>query len=458
MKITIGKKLGLSVFVIIVLLTLLGTATFTIINNNKEHLDFIGNNLENYIQENRVAEIIEISTLINDELTGLVKINLSIIGVSILFSIIFIVSINRSFRNSILEMASVAEEYAQGDLRNELSEEVKNRTDELGQLSSAINKIQDNFLDVLWKIKDDTQSIGQLAQSFALAAEETSKAANQVAGVIAEVAKGTEKQIRATDQTVTVMENMSQDIQNTSQNTQYIFDLSKQTADLALKGENKIKDVITQMQDIEQNTGNVADIIYKLGDDSKRIGEIVTTISSIAEQTNLLALNAAIEAARAGEHGRGFAVVAEEVRKLAEQSQEATDNITNLIGSVQHNIDGSVKAMEEDLDLVKSGTQLSLEAEQAFVEIKKSINNMAHKVEEISSFIKQIADNSEDIVNQVKNIDTVSKEISSGTQTVSAATEEQAATMQELAASSEALTRTVETLENEVKKFILQER
>ena len=121
---------------------------------------------------------------------------------------------------------------------------------------------------------------------------------------------------------------------------------SAATADAAQKGEALMNEAMAKMAGIEQSVLHSAEVVEKLGESSKQIGEIVDTISGIADQTNLLALNAAIEAARAGETGRGFAVVAEEVRKLAEQSREASEQIKERIAGVQRDTAEAVAAMQ----------------------------------------------------------------------------------------------------------------
>ena len=207
------------------------------------------------------------------------------------------------------------------------------------------------------------------------------------------------------------------------------------------------------MANIEKAVDDSANLVGKLGERSQEIGTIVDTISGIAGQTNLLALNAAIEAARAGEQGRGFAVVAEEVRKLAEQSQDAAKQIAELIGAIQNDTNQAVDAMNEGTREVRKGTEVVTSAGQAFGQIVNLVDRVSDQVSDISAAIEQMAAGSQHIVASTKNIDAASKEASAHTQTVSAATEEQLASMEEIASSSQALANLAQELQTEVAKF-----
>ena len=176
-------------------------------------------------------------------------------------------------------------------------------------------------------------------------------------------------------------------------------------------------------------------------------------ISGIAGQTNLLALNAAIEAARAGEQGRGFAVVAEEVRKLAEQSQEATKKIADLIGEIQSETGRAVEAMNTGTKEVKSGSGVVAVAGQSFEQIVALINQVTEQVRGISTNIQHMAKGSQAVVVSVNEITETSKNTVGQTQSISAATEEQSASMQEIASSSQALAKLAEELQEAVNVF-----
>ena len=197
------------------------------------------------------------------------------------------------------------------------------------------------------------------------------------------------------------------------------------------------------------------DAMADLAAKSEQIGAIVQTITGIAEQTNLLALNAAIEAARAGEQGRGFAVVAEEVRKLAEESQQAAAQISGLIGAIQAETTKTVAVVQEGARRTEEGAGVVEETRRAFERIGAAVEDMTARIEQIAADSERTAAEANRMQVSITEVAAVAEQSSASAEQVSASTEETAAATQEINASAEELNRTAETLEQLVSRFRL---
>ncbi len=325
--------------------------------------------------------------------------------------------------------------------------------DEIGRLGHSFEQMTENLRGLIRKITQATEQVAASSEELTASAEQSAQAANQVAQIITGVAGGAEKQMKAVDDTAAVVDQMSAGVQQVAVNANAVAGTAARSAGVAQDGSQAVDKAVTQMGNIEKTVTRSAGVVAKLGERSKEIGQIVDTIAGIAGQTNLLALNAAIEAARAGEQGRGFAVVAEEVRKLAEQSQEAAKQIAGLITEIQSDTDKAVVAMEEGTKEVRIGAEVVNDAGRAFQEIYNAINEVSTQMREISAAIGQMASGSRQVVSSVREIDGISKETASQAQNVSAATEEQSATMEEIAASSQALAKMATELTHAVGIF-----
>jgi len=328
-----------------------------------------------------------------------------------------------------------------------------NNKDEIGQLAAAVNAFLANLRSIMSQVLHSAEQVAASSQQLTASAEQSAQAANQVAVTITEVAQGAESQSQASNEAMAVVEQMSAGVQQAAANASNVAGGADRASQAAQDGSHAIEKAVNQMTAIEKSTQVVADAVATLNNRSLEIGQIVDTIAGIAGQTNLLALNAAIEAARAGEQGRGFAVVAEEVRKLAEQSQEATKKIAVLIGQIKDDTKKAVTAMDSGAQEVKSGTEVVNTAGQAFGEIRKLVNEVSSQVGDISATVQQLASGSQHIVASVQTINTISKDTAARTQTVSAATQEQSASMEEIASSSQNLSCLAQELQNAVNKF-----
>ncbi len=359
--------------------------------------------------------------------------------------------INKSVTNPLRTMVNICKTLAGGDFRDKPRQVT--RKDEIGQVADALVEMRCAVGLVLKQVNESAEQVAASSEELTASAEQSSQATNQVADSVNDVAQGAAQQVKAVDAASGVVEQMSAGIQQMAASAGEVSVVADKTTEAAREGGKAVEAAMLQMINIEQAVTGSASVVAKLGERSQEIGQIVDTISGIAGQTNLLALNAAIEAARAGEQGRGFAVVAEEVRKLAEQSQEAAKQIAQLILEIQSETDSAVTAMNHGTGEVKEGTEVVNRAGKAFNEIVSLIDEVSSQIRDISAAVQQMASGSQQIVTAVRDIDQISKETAGQTQTISAATEEQSASMEEIATSSQALAKLAETLQGVVRNF-----
>ena len=356
----------------------------------------------------------------------------------------------RSIARPVNQLTSIAQKVASGDL----TEQIKiDRQDEIGQLATTFNTMVIHLKSLIKQININSEQVAASAEELTASSEQSAQAANHIASSIAEVANGATEHLAAVNETSAVVEEMSAGIQQVAANTNHIAEQSARTAEKAKEGGKSLDKAITQMNAIEESVEAVAKTITKLNEKSKEIDQILDTITAIAGQTNLLALNAAIEAARAGAHGHGFAVVAEEVRKLAEGSQEAAKKIAELIGEIQGDTSKAVAAMNNGVQEVRTGTEVVNAAGVTFQEIVELVSQVSSQVREISAASQQMASGSQQIVVSVKKIDVLSKKSADGVQSISGATEEQLASMEEIATSSQSLAKLAQDLQSAVAGF-----
>lgn len=340
---------------------------------------------------------------------------------------------------------------AQGDLREQQTNVFSH--DEIGQLAQGFQAMRGSLHALVTKVLSQSEQLAASSEELTTSALHSADAANQVAGSITEIAAGAEKQAASASHIATVAQEMAAKTEQISFSAQDVSAIALTTSQTAEQGRQTVNQTVEQMNEIGKGSTALETAITELSKGSKEISEIVTLISAIAKQTNLLALNAAIEAARAGEHGRGFAVVAEEVRKLAEESNQATQQISALIQQNQLNMNQAVIASQAGAEGIRTGITLVHATGETFKNIVESILQLSCQIKDISESINQMASGNQSLIISIREIDAVSKQAAAESQTVSAATEEQSASMQQIASSSQGLAMLASDLQAAVAKF-----
>jgi methyl-accepting chemotaxis protein len=305
------------------------------------------------------------------------------------------------------EAIDALEKIASGDLTVKISK----------KYSGDHEKIKDSINNV-------THSLGKTLNDVSLAAVAAASAAHQISSSTEEMAAGANEQSSQTTEVAGAVEEMTKTIFETTKNTTRAAEASKNAGTVALEGGKVVKETINGMIRISDVVKQSSQTVQALGKSSNEIGEIIQVIDDIADQTNLLALNAAIEAARAGEQGRGFAVVADEVRKLAERTSKATQEIASMIKQIQKDTDGAVKSMKLGTDEVEKGKILAEKAGQSLKEIIAGAENVADIVTQVAVASEEQSRTSEQITQNIELINNVTQQNATGVRQIAHAAEE----------------------------------
>ncbi|MFZ7104304.1 MAG: methyl-accepting chemotaxis protein [Peptococcaceae bacterium] len=375
---------------------------------------------------------------------------------AVILAVILGIAIARVISTPLAVLSKTSGQMAQGNLAGEIPERFRASQDEIGQLGQVFHVMTANIRKLIEKVYQSAELVASSAQELNTGAGHAAEVGTQVAHTIGITAEGAQTQVNALTETIKTIQKMAETTRQVASSGSTAVAEAEKATQAAEVGSEKITMVITKMTDIKQSVEYSAGVVAELGTRSHEIGRIVSTISGLASQTNLLALNAAIEAARAGEEGQGFAVVAEEVRKLAEQSQTATEEITALIQGIQLDTEKAVTVMKQGTHQVKTGYEVVNEAGESFADIACLIRNVSEQIRGISGAVKSIADGSQHLVERVFAVEEISCQTSEQTRTISSAVQEQSAAMEEIAASCDMLTQMAAELQQAVSRFTIK--
>lgn len=325
--------------------------------------------------------------------------------------------------------------------------------DEVGKLTGSFNVMTGSLRSLVSQIADNALTLSASSEELLASSEQSSQAAKQVASSSQQLSEDFEKQFTGVNQANEAVQQMLRSTKLIDESAQEVAKLVGQATAAAQNGKRSIVSIAGQMGEISEAVQEVNGVIEALGKNAHKIGEIVNVINEISTQTNLLSLNAAIEAARAGEAGRGFAVVAGEVRKLAEQSASSARNITHLVSTIQRQINHAVSSMQDGAGKVQAGLTISGEAQESFIHIETSVDEVNAKVESVNQNIHQLVDANVRIEQVMGIVSSVSETGISVSQETSAASQQQMSTTEEIENSAKSLAGLAEELQISLQKF-----
>ncbi len=385
--------------------------------------------------------------------TSLIKINMYILIANSLAIILLVIILRNILLKPVQSMTSILDKFSRYDFTLDESSSYKkleNRNDEIGVMAKSITTVRNNLVDLVSKVFNLSQDLASSAGNLSEISEQSEIAADEVARAIEEIANSATEQAKDTENGVVNIEHLGKQIEDNEQGVAELYNVSNEINILKNEGLEIVKELVENTETSNQSLVEIYNVIVGTNESATNIEKASEMIRSIAEQTNLLALNAAIEAARAGEFGQGFAVVADEIRKLAEQSNNFTEEITKTIKELTEDTKNAVNTMKSIEKTTQSQTESVELTNIKFEGIAGAIDKMEEAIQSIHKIGREMDNDKNQMIGVIQNLAAISEENAAGTQEASASVEEQTASMEQISNASEQLA----ILANEMKESI----
>lgn len=353
----------------------------------------------------------------------------------------------------IVATSKYARKVADMDITEDLTEDLKKRKDEIGDLANSFQLVVDSLRAFIKGVADASQQVASSSEELTATSQQAATSAEEVAKTIEEMAKGAGDQARDTEISAEKINEIGNMIAEEEQQRKVLNNAADEVIKLKDEGVIAIKDLVTKTEESNASSAEIYQVVVDTSESAKKIENASQMIRSIAGQTNLLALNAAIEAARAGEAGRGFAVVADEIRKLAEDSNKFTKEIEEIVAELIDKTNSAVNTMQGVSTLVSEQGVVVEETRHKFDGIAAAIEKTKEAIAVLNSTGGVMYRKKDEIIDVIQNLSALSEENAAGTEEASASVEQQTSSMLQIAEASEELAKLAEEMQKSIAKF-----
>ena len=322
-----------------------------------------------------------------------------IIGIlSLLLCVAMVILLHFFMARPLSLISNVAARIASGDLSANVSAD--ERSDELGVMRLAFHQMVESLQRTITAIKEGIALLGS--------------SASEIMASTTQVASGTAETATAISETTTTIEEVRQAAQLSSEKAKNVSDKAQHVAQVSQGGQKSVEETAVGMGQIREQMESIAQTIMRLSEQSQSIGGIIASVTNLADQSNLLSVNAAIEASRAGEQGKGFIVVAQEIKVLAEQSKQATEQVRGILSDIQKATSAAVIATEQGSKLVDLGVKQAAQAGEAIRVLTESSSEAAKSSTQIVASSQQQVVGMDQINIAMQNINQAGEQTATG--------------------------------------------